>query len=509
MSGTYSIDVTNLPSDNWGPDSWQSAHCRRAGGHGSNTHCSHYGLSEFTSTKSCDSTCMGDVFFTRDYCWDPTGVRVTFGATTTATPVDGTTITPDPSLVTKPSLKDCHTANPPVISTSTFKIADPSGETVIDDIPEIIKQYYDNGNITKLEYDNYMKAYCFANVSSNCSLDPATGQPYKACPRYFQNGNARTYCDDWRKISPDMWDTGVSNSCNDPANIKMSYCDCIGGSITGSRYHDAYDAVASQLGSQNPQCWFKPCKDYQTRFVRSDEFDATGCKIPDCSNIAIFTGNTDVDANIRQTVNCTGDFKKQQKGEKCNVDQDCDSGLNCDNGTCVVTKKDQGASCAGDDECVSGYCNPKTKACDIKVKPKKQKGDDCTADDDCADGLSCINGKCDTPPTPPPGPTPGGGKEGDDCKANADCDSGYCEPTTSMCAKKPDGYCESDADCGGGTCDMDTNRCQKPTPKPDPPTPPACDGYTIFGKCVSKKILFASIIGLIAIILFIMLFSKV
>lgn len=60
MSGTYPINVTNLTPDDWDDTKWQSAHCRRSGGRGSNTHCSHYGLSTFESTKSCDKTCMGE-----------------------------------------------------------------------------------------------------------------------------------------------------------------------------------------------------------------------------------------------------------------------------------------------------------------------------------------------------------------------------------------------------------------------------------------------------------------
>jgi hypothetical protein len=74
-----------------------------------------------------------------------------------------------------------------------------------------------------------------------------------------------------------------------------------------------------------------------------------------------------------------------------------------------------------------------------------------------------------------------------------------------MCAKKPDGYCESSSDCDTGYCDMTKNRCgTAPTP-PQPPSP-ECDGYTIFNRCIPKRVVWFSAAAFVILLIIIIAF---
>ena len=127
-------------------------------------------------------------------------------------------------------------------------------------------------------------------------------------------------------------------------------------------------------------------------------------------------------------------------GGVCAVNQDCQAGLVCSNGSCVQstygTPCTADADCAAPNYCIVGYCRPLSSA-----------GGKCGKNNDCLAGMVCSNGICVQSQTGTP------------CTADADCVYpdycivGYCRPLQGaggICSINSD--CQSGLVCVNGTC---------------------------------------------------------
>lgn len=429
---TTKVEVSEIKPDDWrNKQEWRKAVCHKSSTKRTAvTTCSHYNMKHiYNQDGGCGEDCYGDRSFDTNVCWvGKDKLKCTFGSMTSQGRF-GPTTTPSSSDTPE------HTCNPgPPDMVCNFDIPSPSDDRYITvKYPQAMFDYFKSGMITQSTYDTYMKNYCFSKVTSGCINDPVTGRPYASCPRYLQNGkngeeSPKTQCDRWRKDnnqSGNVWDDGVSKLCN--KDIKSTYCDCAAGSMNGSNYYDVWNAVAVLPGTQNPQCWFKPCKDQDNRLLKNDEFDASGCIPIKCANITIFSGDKDLEANIRQQVTCSGSYPKQDKGQNCVVDSDC----------------------------VTGYCDPKSSKCADKPTPGQDPGTKCEVSDwsdwsDCTDvpcgvqstktrSRTIITQGVDCPAlseTTTCGnivPCEGNKESGETCTSDADCKSNFCFPGIKKC----------------------------------------------------------------------------
>jgi hypothetical protein len=130
------------------------------------------------------------------------------------------------------------------------------------------------------------------------------------------------------------------------------------------------------------------------------------------------------------------------------------------------TNKPVGADCGGDEECRSGLtCDDGT----CQPGHSQPEGADCVISAECADGLYCEGGAC----------TPAGnGARGDTCLSDADCQSGFrcaLEGFSATCVPEGGvdlgGECTLSIDCFGGLACIDGLCAQLPggTPPFGPP----------------------------------------
>lgn len=117
------------------------------------------------------------------------------------------------------------------------------------------------------------------------------------------------------------------------------------------------------------------------------------------------------DGEIVDVRRCVCVESNGERGEFCNDDQGCTSGLSCEDDVC--SRGDAvGDVCSFSEPCVDGFTCESANICLISV------GEPCSASDDCF-GF-CVNGRCDEDQ----------GTFGDGCADDVDCDTLFCSQGT-------------------------------------------------------------------------------
>ena len=300
-----------------------------------------------------------------------------------------------------------------------FDLPDPNTtDQIAPDIATAMREY----KFTDDQYREYMKQYCFSNVTSGCPGGATS------CARYYQakpppahertdnewwlphsiggGDSPSVECDKWSATYPDDWDSKVREYCTSPDNLNKHECDCNAASTQGSNFFQARHAFAKVPG-QGDECWFEPCRRQQTQFLTKAQQDTSKCKGIDCANITVIQDSTIDNTALNQVVDCS-----------CKVE--------------------------------NGSCGP----------PASKGG--CQSDSECSNGVKCITNQCGGPPQPPP-PQPIENKcLGVICPSNS-----TCNPDTGICFATPPTPLPSDK-CAGivcinTTCDPLTGKC-KDTP---------------------------------------------
>lgn len=127
------------------------------------------------------------------------------------------------------------------------------------------------------------------------------------------------------------------------------------------------------------------------------------------------------------------------KGDICSNDDDCCSGLICNNGFCGEPCREQGQSCTIiPSVCCKGLiCDPET------CEPCKKTGEECSGFlPECCVG-HCVDGKCKPCKD-----------EGEQCTSDASCCNKICPVVTQVCGPclADDEPCIQDENCCNGQC---------------------------------------------------------
>jgi len=177
-----------------------------------------------------------------------------------------------------------------------------------------------------------------------------------------------------------------------------------------------------------------------------------------------------VNTNISARYTCQPMNTCADANGKCGSDNDCCSGLVCNQKTetCQERCSQAGTACKLDSECCTGYCNPQTYKCD-NAPTCVDEGMTCRVvtgntviKKECCSGLTCNDyGFCEKPPSC----TASGGA----CKLDSECCTQYCDPGTYQCGTRPrctdsGGTCKQDGECCTQYCDPVTYKCDyRPT----------------------------------------------
>jgi hypothetical protein len=265
-------------------------------------------------------------------------------------------------------------------------------DVIVPDIATAMREY----KFSDDQYREYMKQYCFSNVTSGCPGGATS------CARYYQakpsggGDSPSVECDKWSATYPDDWDSKVREYCTSADNLKKHECDCNAASTPGSNFYSARTAFAKVPG-QGDECWFEPCKRQQTQFLTKTQQDTAKCKGIDCANITVIEDSDISDTQLDQVVDCS-----------CKVE--------------------------------NGSCGP----------PANKGG--CQSDGECSNGVKCISNQCGGPPTPPMNKC-----TGVVCVAPSTCDpnTGQCTGTPPGPSDKCKGVV-----CVNTTCDPATGKCK-------------------------------------------------
>ena len=138
-----------------------------------------------------------------------------------------------------------------------------------------------------------------------------------------------------------------------------------------------------------------------------------------------------------------------QEGDDCSATGKCGIGLYCLYGICKKTNGNIGSGCDSHTDCLSGsICHFETGKCE---EGTYNINADCNLDEECGPGLICdeYTQKC----------KPTSGENGQPCGNDIDCGVGMiCDDETKTCQKgdaNPNAPCAKEEDCGNGlTCDL-------------------------------------------------------
>ena len=123
-------------------------------------------------------------------------------------------------------------------------------------------------------------------------------------------------------------------------------------------------------------------------------------------------------------------------GEECQLDAQCDSGLECRNELCATPLGDHGDQCETDFDCKAN------RDCINNVCYKLGTiGESCEIDEQCTFGLDCVRETCTVPVMLP-------GASGDVCLSDFNCRDGFfCNNIFCEAKKTQGGQCQEDSNC--------------------------------------------------------------
>jgi hypothetical protein len=120
-------------------------------------------------------------------------------------------------------------------------------------------------------------------------------------------------------------------------------------------------------------------------------------------------------------------------GGSCGSDGDCELSAVCQTGSC---KRNNGAACQLDGECVSGSCLQTCQA------PQKA-GSRCDTEVDCVASTRCVTGSCRA-------------MVGATCGSDPECETHYCSTASRVCMTPVNlangESCTDDTQCATGSC---------------------------------------------------------
>ncbi len=169
-------------------------------------------------------------------------------------------------------------------------------------------------------------------------------------------------------------------------------------------------------------------------------YDHTECETQFCLGTSFVNGrNVGVCAKSRKA-----------DGQSCQGDDDCKANY-CDTSKGKCGRRATGDACTSANDCLINSCDPDKKVCGLSNGSSCNNNIDC-ASKKCALDLQKLIFTCQSSSTVPPNSVP----NGEACSTAADCQSALCDTslTPALCGKASGSRCDLKGECSTSSCDQ-------------------------------------------------------
>nr|QBK90300.1 MAG: entry-fusion-complex G9/A16 [Pithovirus LCPAC102] len=128
---------------------------------------------------------------------------------------------------------------------------------------EDVLQYIDEFGKDTQYNEVVMPQFCFStsDMSTNCEIDPITGNPWPECVNMIDRKDPGILCREWRSNNPELADTAQCRYCTN--NSSDPTCGCY------NRNKNPVYQIVSTDNPINDGCWYLPCSTPESYLVPS------------------------------------------------------------------------------------------------------------------------------------------------------------------------------------------------------------------------------------------------